>query len=349
MWCVQPSSTRSRSTPRPIMTALKFSIRSRCHPGWSCSAKSLVGRAVVAHADCRRRALEHVHVLRRLGERRHALDRAAAGPDDADDLVGQLREARVVGRAAGVLVVPPGGVERLALEVLHPRDPGQLHEVEDPGRHRRGTGPGSRRRGRCGSPSASRRSSHSLVSTPVWNSASSTRPYFVRDRVEVPADLVAGRVARRGDVVHLLEHRHVDVGLDVAQHAGVAVPVPGPADPAGLVDQPDPLHARLAQLRAEDHAARPGADDRDPIPTASMTGARSTNGVNGSRRYSVNRSSPVRSWMTLRSSVMRLARSAGTWRGRPRDRTEGTGQWAGSSARLGAHVLLSARGSWFER
>ena len=42
---------------------------------------------------------------------------------------------------------------------------------------------------------------------------------MVGDRVEVPPDLLAERVAGRGDVVHLLEHRHVDVRLDVAHHA----------------------------------------------------------------------------------------------------------------------------------
>ena len=37
---VQPSATRSCSTGRPIITALKFSIRSRCQPGFSCSLNS---------------------------------------------------------------------------------------------------------------------------------------------------------------------------------------------------------------------------------------------------------------------------------------------------------------------
>ncbi len=42
---VQPSSTRSWSTGRPIMIALKFSIRALCHPGFSSSANSgAVGR-----------------------------------------------------------------------------------------------------------------------------------------------------------------------------------------------------------------------------------------------------------------------------------------------------------------
>ena len=85
-------------------------------PGPEVLGELVVGRAVAALADRRRRALEHVHVLRRLRERRHRLDPAGADADDADDLVGQLGEVRVVGTAAGVLVVPARGVERLALE-----------------------------------------------------------------------------------------------------------------------------------------------------------------------------------------------------------------------------------------
>ena len=63
-------------------------------------------RAVAALADGRRRALEHVHVLRRLAQRRHRLDAAGPHADDGDDLVGELVEVWVVGRTAGVVVVP---------------------------------------------------------------------------------------------------------------------------------------------------------------------------------------------------------------------------------------------------
>ena len=40
MWWVQPSSIRSCSTSRPIITALKFSMRSRCQPGCSWERNS---------------------------------------------------------------------------------------------------------------------------------------------------------------------------------------------------------------------------------------------------------------------------------------------------------------------
>ena len=81
------------------------------------------------------------------------------------------------------------------------------------------------------------------------------------DGLEMYTDLFARCVARRRDGAHLLEHRHVDVGLDVAHQAGVTVPVPRAAEAAGLVDEPESLDPRLAQLGAHDHAGEPCADD----------------------------------------------------------------------------------------
>jgi hypothetical protein len=63
------------------------------------------------------------------------------------------------------------------------------------------------------------------------------------------------------DAVELLQHREVDVRLDVAHHPGVAVPVPGAADAAGLVDDADPLDAGLAQLGAGEDPGDPAAHD----------------------------------------------------------------------------------------
>ena len=94
-----------------------------------------VGGPVPPLADGRRRALEHVHVLGRLGQRREALDATGPGADEGHGLVGQTGEGPV-GAAPGVLVVPPRRVEGAPGEVLHARDGGQLHEVEDPdGQH----------------------------------------------------------------------------------------------------------------------------------------------------------------------------------------------------------------------
>ena len=225
-------------------------------------AELLVGGPVPSHPDRRRRALEHVHVLRRLRQRRHRLDPARAHTDDADDLVGELGQVRVVGPAAGVLVVPPGGVERRALEVVHARDRRQLHEVEDPGRQDEVAGAHL-----VAAIGADHPAGAALVPLARLDAGVEERivhqAVLRRDRVEVPADLVPERVPRRRDVVHLLEHRHVDVGLDVAHHARVAVPVPGAPDAAGLVDQHDASEAGVAQLGPDDHTRHPGTDDGD--------------------------------------------------------------------------------------
>ena len=85
----------------------------------------------------------------------------------------------------------------------------------------------------------------------------------VCDRLEVRPDLLPARVPHRRDVTHLLEHGHVEVRLDVTHHARVTVPVPGAADPPGLVDQDDSLDARLVQLCAHEHTAHPRADHED--------------------------------------------------------------------------------------
>ena len=51
-------------------------------------------------------------------------------------------------------------------------------------------------------------------------------------------------------------------GLDVAACAGIAVPVPGAADVAGLLDHHSG-EAGLAQAMQEVEAGKPGADDGD--------------------------------------------------------------------------------------
>ena len=85
----------------------------------------------------------------------------------------------------------------------------------------------------------------------------------VGERLEVVQDLLAEGVAPGGDVVELLEHRQVDVRLDVAHHARVAVPVPGAPDAARLVDDADPLDAGLAEVGAGQDPGDPPAHDHD--------------------------------------------------------------------------------------
>ena len=89
-----------------------------------------VGRPVTPHTDRRRCALKHVHLLGGLGERRQAQP-AGTGPDQCDGLVAELCQ-RFTGRAAGVAVIPAGGVEPAAPEVVHSGDCRQLHQIENP-------------------------------------------------------------------------------------------------------------------------------------------------------------------------------------------------------------------------
>ena len=53
-----------------------------------------IGRLVAAHVHRRRRALEHVELLRVLAEMRHALNRGRAGADDAHALVARACAGR---------------------------------------------------------------------------------------------------------------------------------------------------------------------------------------------------------------------------------------------------------------
>ena len=83
----------------------------------------------------------------------------------------------------------------------------------------------------------------------------------VGQSLEVEADLLAEGVTVRGHIAELFEHGQVDVGLDVAHHAGVAVPVPGAPDATGLVDDADLLDTGLAQVGPDGHAGDTAADD----------------------------------------------------------------------------------------
>ena len=63
------------------------------------------------------------------------------------------------------------------------------------------------------------------------------------------------------DVADLLEQRQVDVRLDVALRARVAVPVPRAAEVAALLDDADVVDAGLAQPGAGEQPAEAAADD----------------------------------------------------------------------------------------
>jgi hypothetical protein len=219
------------------------------------------GRPVAPLADGGRGPLEHDHVLGRVGQRGQALDARGAGADEADDLVAELGE-RLAGATAGDGVVPPGGVEGRPREVLHAGDGGQLEEVEEP--HRQHVVAGAERVAAVGlDPPAGGvlvplGADHARVEQGVRHEVEP-----LRDRLQVPADLLAVGVAVGRDVVELLQEGEVHVRLDVAHDPRVAVPVPRAPDAAGLVDDADALDAGLAQLGAGDEPRDPAPHDHD--------------------------------------------------------------------------------------
>ena len=220
-----------------------------------------VGRPVGAHVDRRRRALEDVQLLGAGAEVRHALHRGGARADDADALVGEPVEA-AVGVAAGVVVVPAARVERVALERLDAGDARQLRPVQRPVRHH--DEPRAHRVAAVG------RDDPATVGVVPAQLGDLGLEAGVAIEVEVLADRPAvGEDLRRlgvlllRDVADLLEQRQVDVRLDVARRARVAVPVPRAAEVAALLDDADVVDAGLAQTRAGEQPAEPAADDQD--------------------------------------------------------------------------------------
>ena len=218
-----------------------------------------LGRAIPPDADRRRCALEDVDLLGGLGERRKRLQPTRARPDQGDGLVAELGECRARA-AAGVVVVPPCRVECAPREAVHPRDHRQLHQVEDSdgeyvvaagefvapvGAH----GPSARAvvPGGAGDVGVEEGVGHQLEA--------------VRDGLQVPSDLLAEGVAPGGDVVEFFEHRQVLVGLDVAHHPRVAIPVPGAADPACRIDDPDARDTGLAEMSAREQPGDAASDD----------------------------------------------------------------------------------------
>ena len=217
-----------------------------------------IGRRVVAHVDGRGRALEDVELLRRRAQMRHALHRRRAGADDADALVGEAGEVplRV---AAGIGIVPAAGVEGMALEALDARNAGQLGPVQRT--VRLDDEAGLHRVAAIGADDPARRG---LVPVEAGDFGLEAG---VAVEIEVPADGAAmledlgrGRVFGGRHEADLLQQRQVDVTLHVAGGAGIAVPVPGAAEIAALLDDAHRLDAGLAQPRPGEQAAEAAAD-----------------------------------------------------------------------------------------
>ncbi len=133
---VQPSCTRSSSAVPPAWFAVKFSSQRCCQPDDRDARKPFrIDRRVGSDIDGGRRALEDIELLAGAREMRHALHGSGAGADDADALVGQLFHQRARRVAAGVIVIPAAGVERVSLEGLDAFDAGKFRHMQRPGAH----------------------------------------------------------------------------------------------------------------------------------------------------------------------------------------------------------------------
>src|SRR5215471_17093851 len=74
-------------------------------------------------------------------------------------------------------------------------------------------------------------------------------------------DLGLERILFLRDVAGLLEQGQIDVGLDIALRAGVAVPIPSAAEIAGLLYDAEVADALLLQPRCDQHAAETAAEN----------------------------------------------------------------------------------------
>ena len=156
MMSVQPSSTRSSASGMPDTRLLKFSMRRSCQPGSRLAAHSgSVGRLSRTSIDdgVRWNTYSCCAPAPRCGTHCTAV---APVPMMPTRLSARPVEA-AVGAAAGVVVVPPAGVERVALEGRDALDAGQLRPVQRAAGHHDVAGAASRRRGWCRRSSGGRR------------------------------------------------------------------------------------------------------------------------------------------------------------------------------------------------
>ena len=258
---VQPSITRSTSVNPPVCSVVKFISHSFCQPGSSVANHSGSIWLVVADVDRRRRALEHEQIAGGAGEVGDALHRRCAGADDPDPLVGEADHRRTLRVAAGVVVVPPAGVEAVPGERLDPRDAGQLRTVQRAGAHRQVLGAHLVAAVGADDPAVRR-----LVPLDLGDLGRQAgvvvQVEVVGDPLAVLEDLRRVRVLLGRHVAGLFEQREVDERRRVALRAGVAVPVPVAADVAALVDDPHVVDAGLLEPGAGDEPGEPAADER---------------------------------------------------------------------------------------
>ena len=261
---VQPSFTRSSSANPPVWRAVKFTSHRCCQPGVASVGEPVADRS---GGCCGRRPTTACAGTRtaprhRLRQVRDALHRGRAGADDADPLVGELVHRRAGSRvAAGVVVVPPAGVEGVAAERARSRGcPGSFGAVQRAGAHAHELG--GQLVAAVGRDDPARRC---LVPLELGDLGGEQRVVVEAelsgDAPAVLEDLRAVHVLLGRHVPGLFEQRQVDHRRRVALRAGVAVPVPGAAEVAALLDDAD-VDAGLLQPGPDHQAGEAAADER---------------------------------------------------------------------------------------
>ena len=129
------------------------------------------------------------------------------------------------------------------------------------------------------------------------------------DALAVLEDLRRVRVLLGGHVPGLLEQRHVHEARGVALGAGVAVPVPGAAEVAALLDDADVVDAGFLEPGAGDEPGEAAADEREGDVVGLRARARpaACTGRRGSGRAGPSA-----------GGTARCRRAAAAWRAPPR-------------------------------
>ncbi len=192
---------------------------------------------------------------------RHALHGGGAGSDNTDALVLQPREIPE-GVAARIVVVPAARVKGVTLERLHARDARQLRTMQWAIRHHDET-----RFHPVAAIGLDDPARALLVPAQRLHLCLETRVAIeielLADGTAVLEDLRRARIFLDWHVADLFEQRQVDVGLDIAGRARIAVPIPGAAEIAALLDNADVLDTSFAQTRAGEQSAEAATDHHD--------------------------------------------------------------------------------------
>ena len=252
---VQMSQMRSCSPgDRPSIAAWwKFICRSRCQPGFNVASQDSSVRSVDALVDGRGGALKHVELLGVSGQERNCLNGGSARADDRDALVAQLVENRLALVPAGVVVIPSGGMEHLALEIFQSRHPGHLRCIDRS--HGHDDEPRSQIVAaiRCDTPPFDRLVPPQRVDACVKQRPSYSSNFLATlwqySRISSPsANFFEGKNCISSS------KRKIAVGVVVTGQARVSVPIPHATEIARLLDDSEIRHTGLSQVVAGENA-----------------------------------------------------------------------------------------------